>query len=145
MAAITKEQAQQLAKDHAARVPLSHPDYRLGFTLSGRIGDEWLFAYRIECLKNVPPEEQDSANLWWRHCCSGDCCVASRRELAMVLDTASHRLGRVSHLLIPLALKAGEVVIAPPYDRLQRTARYGVPGAKCGSAPAEPERWAMER
>jgi hypothetical protein len=59
MSAITKEQAQQLAKDHAARVPLSHPDYRLGFTLSGRIGDEWLFAYRIECLKNVPPEEQE--------------------------------------------------------------------------------------
>ena len=86
-----------------------------------------------------------SASLWWRHCCSGDCCVASRRELAMVLDTASHRLGRVSHLPIPLAVKAGEVVIAPPYDRLQRTARYGVPGAKCGSAPAEPERRAMQR
>jgi hypothetical protein len=59
MAAIAKAQALQIAKDHAARAPLGHPDYRLGFELSGRIGDEWLFAYRIECLKDIPPEEQE--------------------------------------------------------------------------------------
>jgi hypothetical protein len=59
MAAIAKERALQIATDHAARVPLEHPDYRLAFELSGRIGDEWLFAYRIECLKNIPPEEQE--------------------------------------------------------------------------------------
>ena len=58
MAAIAREQALRIATDHAARVPLDHPDYRLRFDLSGRIGDEWLFAYRIECLKNTPPEEQ---------------------------------------------------------------------------------------
>jgi hypothetical protein len=59
MAAISKERALQLAMDRAARVPLDHPDYRLGFELSGRIGDEWLFAYRIECLKDISPEEQE--------------------------------------------------------------------------------------
>lgn len=59
MAAISKERALQLAKDHAARVPLRHPDYRLGFALSGRIGEEWLFEYRIECLKDIPLEEQE--------------------------------------------------------------------------------------
>lgn len=59
MAAIAKEQALQIAKDHAARVPLNHPDYRLRFDLSGRIGDDWLFAYRIECLKDIPPEQQE--------------------------------------------------------------------------------------
>jgi hypothetical protein len=31
----------------------------LAFELSGRIGDEWLFAYRIECLKDIPPEEHE--------------------------------------------------------------------------------------
>lgn len=59
MAAIAKEQALQIAMDHATRVPLDHPDYRLRFDLSGRIGDDWLFAYRIECLKDIPPEEQE--------------------------------------------------------------------------------------
>jgi hypothetical protein len=59
MAAIAKERALQLAKDHAARAQLDHPDYRLRFEISGRIGDEWLFAYRIECLKDIPPEEQE--------------------------------------------------------------------------------------
>ena len=59
MPAIAKEQALQIAMDHAARVPLDHPDYRLRFDLSGRIGDDWLFAYRIECLKDIPPEEQE--------------------------------------------------------------------------------------
>ena len=59
MAAIAKERALQLATDHAARVSLDHPDYRMAFELSGRIGDEWLFAYRLECLRNIPPEEQE--------------------------------------------------------------------------------------
>jgi hypothetical protein len=59
MAAITKEEALRIATDHAARVPLDHPDYRLGFELSGRVGDDWLFAYRIHCLKGIPPEAQE--------------------------------------------------------------------------------------
>ena len=59
MAAIAKEQALQIAMDHAARVPLDHPDYRLRFDLLGRIGDDWLFSYRIECVKDIPPEEQE--------------------------------------------------------------------------------------
>ena len=59
MAAIAKERALQIATDHAARVPLDHPDYRLTFDLLGRIGDEWLFAYRTECLKNISPKEQE--------------------------------------------------------------------------------------
>ena len=59
MAAIAKERALQIATDHAARVPLDHPDYRLAFELSGCIGDDWLFAYRIECLKDISPEEQE--------------------------------------------------------------------------------------
>ena len=59
MAAIAKERALQRAVNHAREVPLDHPDYRLGFELSGRIGDEWLFAYRIECLKDIPLAEQE--------------------------------------------------------------------------------------
>ena len=48
-----------MAADHAAQVPLGHPDYRMGFKLLGRIGDEWLFAYRIECLKDIPAQDQE--------------------------------------------------------------------------------------
>jgi hypothetical protein len=59
MAAIAKEQALQMANGHVAQVPLKHPDYRMGFKLSGRLGDEWLFAYRIECLKDIPPQDQE--------------------------------------------------------------------------------------
>lgn len=57
MAAIGRERALQLAMEHTARALLDHPDYRLRFEISGRIGDEWLFAYRIECLKDIPPQE----------------------------------------------------------------------------------------
>ena len=56
---IAKDEAVRIATDHASRAPLPHPDYRLGFELSGRIGDEWLFAYRMHCLKDIPPEEQE--------------------------------------------------------------------------------------
>jgi len=60
MVTITKERAVQIATDHVARMPLlDSPDYRLGFELSGRMGDEWLFAYRIECLKDIPAEQQE--------------------------------------------------------------------------------------
>jgi len=59
MATIAKEEALRIATDHATRVPLDHPDYRLGFELSGRVGDDWLFAYRIHCLKDIPPGEQE--------------------------------------------------------------------------------------
>ena len=59
MATIAKQRALEIATNHVARVPLGHPDYRMGFELSGRIGDEWLFSYRIECLKDIPPSEQE--------------------------------------------------------------------------------------
>ena len=59
MAALAKEEALRIATDHAARVPLDHPDYRLGCELSGRVGDDWLFSYRIHCLKDIPAEEQE--------------------------------------------------------------------------------------
>ena len=59
MAAITKEEALRIAAAHVARVPLHHPDYRVGFELSGAIGDEWLFAYRIHCVKDIQEEEQE--------------------------------------------------------------------------------------
>ena len=59
MATIAKERALQIATSHAAGVPLDHPDYRLTCELSGRMGDEWLFAYRIRCLKDIPPQEQE--------------------------------------------------------------------------------------
>ena len=59
MAAIAKEEALRIATAHVARVPLHHPNYRLGFELSGSIGNEWLFAYRIHCVKDIPEEEQE--------------------------------------------------------------------------------------
>ncbi len=59
MAAIAKEEALRIAKEHVAGVPLDHPDYRFGFELSGSIGDEWLFAYRIRCVKDIPEEKQE--------------------------------------------------------------------------------------
>ena len=57
MPAVTKERALQIAQSHIAEASLGHPDYRLVFDISGQVGDEWLFAYRIECLKDIPPEE----------------------------------------------------------------------------------------
>ena len=71
MAAIAKEQALHIAKNHIARASLGHPDYRLVFDLSGQIGDEWLFAYRIECLKDIPPDE------WERFAGAGGFIVSS--------------------------------------------------------------------
>jgi len=59
MAAIAKEEALRIATTHVGRAPLDHPDYRLGFELSGSIGNEWLFAYRIHCIKDIPEEEQE--------------------------------------------------------------------------------------
>jgi hypothetical protein len=59
MAPIAMERALQIAKDHVAHVQIDHPDYRLGFALSGPIGDAWLFVYQIECLKDVPAHEQE--------------------------------------------------------------------------------------
>ena len=59
MAAITWERALQIARDHAAQVRIDHPDYRLGFALSGQVGDAWLFAYRLECVKDIPAHEQE--------------------------------------------------------------------------------------
>jgi hypothetical protein len=57
MAAIAKKEALRIAIQHAARKPLNHPDYCLRFELSGRVGDEWPFAYRIHCLKDIPKSE----------------------------------------------------------------------------------------
>jgi hypothetical protein len=31
----------------------------MGFELSGRIGDDWLFAYRIQCRKDIPVWKQE--------------------------------------------------------------------------------------
>ena len=59
MAAIAKEEALRIATAHVACVPFHHPDYRLGFELSGSIGDQWLFAYRIHCVKEIPEDEQE--------------------------------------------------------------------------------------
>lgn len=59
MAAIAKDEALRIATAHVGRIPLDHPDYRLAFDLSGPIGDEWLFAYRIHCVKNISEEEQE--------------------------------------------------------------------------------------
>jgi hypothetical protein len=60
MAAIARDQAFQIAASHVAQKPkLGHPDYRLSFEVSGRVGDEWLFAYHIECLRDIPPDEQE--------------------------------------------------------------------------------------
>jgi hypothetical protein len=59
MAAIAKDRALEIATDHAAQVPLGHPDYSMGCELSGRVGDDWLFAYRIRCLKDIPADAQE--------------------------------------------------------------------------------------
>lgn len=59
MAAIAKDEALGIATAHVGRARLDHPDYRLGFELFGLIGDEWLFAYRIHCVKDIPEEEQE--------------------------------------------------------------------------------------
>jgi len=59
MPPIAKERALVIAADHAAQTKLDYPDYRLGFELSGQVGDAWLFAYRLECLKDIPQEEQE--------------------------------------------------------------------------------------
>lgn len=59
MAGIAKERALQIAAGHVASVALGHPDYRMGSELAGRIGDAWLFSYRVECLKDIPAAERD--------------------------------------------------------------------------------------
>jgi len=56
---VTKEQAIKIATEHTAQVPLDHPDYRMNFELTGSLGDEWLFEYLIECLKDIPLEKQE--------------------------------------------------------------------------------------
>jgi hypothetical protein len=58
-AAIPKNEAYRIAKDHVARTHIGHPDYRLAFDLYGYVGEEWLFGYSIECLKDVAPENQE--------------------------------------------------------------------------------------
>jgi hypothetical protein len=75
MAAITKEQALQLAARHIPSTSLGHPDYRLVCDVSGRIGDGWLFAYRVECLKDIPLEE------WERFAGGGGFIVSSSGEI----------------------------------------------------------------
>ena len=59
MARIAKERALEIAAQHAGGVPLGHPDYRMSAELTGAVDDEWLFAYRVKCLKDIPPMEQE--------------------------------------------------------------------------------------
>ena len=54
-----KDAALRMAAAHVAGVPLEHPHYRLGFELSGTIDDGWLFAYRLDCVQDIPEEEQE--------------------------------------------------------------------------------------
>ena len=56
---IAKEQALKIATEHTAQDLLDHPDYRTNFKLIGGLAEEWLFAYHIECLKDIPPEDQE--------------------------------------------------------------------------------------
>jgi hypothetical protein len=88
MAAVTKERALQIAVNHIAGASLEHPDYRLVFDLSGQVGDAWLFAYRIECLKDIPPEE------WERFAGAGGFIVSSSgqvRDLSVPLFVEAER------------------------------------------------------
>ena len=57
--AIGQEEAIRIATDHTGRVQLDDRDYRMEFKLVGMVGNDWLFAYRIRCLKDIPPEKQE--------------------------------------------------------------------------------------
>ncbi|HSC94290.1 MAG TPA: hypothetical protein VLC73_04935 [Burkholderiales bacterium] len=57
--AIGKEDAMRLAEKHASASDLDHPDYRMECQLQGHTPEGWLFSYRIRCLKDIPPQEQE--------------------------------------------------------------------------------------
>jgi hypothetical protein len=59
MVTIGKEEAVKIAEKHASALHLDHPDYRMECELRGRTPDGWLFSYRIRCLKDIPPQEQE--------------------------------------------------------------------------------------
>lgn len=59
MAAIGKEDAVRLAEEHASASRLDHPDYRMGCELRGSTSEGWLFSFRIRCIKDIPPQEQE--------------------------------------------------------------------------------------
>lgn len=67
-----------------------------------------------------------------RHCCNGYRGLAGNRELALGLDTAGGRLGRVSHSLSRLVRQAVQIVITP--HRFEFEVPQGVAGD--GSAVA---------
>jgi hypothetical protein len=59
MTTIGKDDAVKLAEEHASAVRLDHPDYRMECELRGATPEGWLFSYRIRCLKDVPPQDQE--------------------------------------------------------------------------------------
>jgi hypothetical protein len=59
MATISPDQAFQVAATHAAGVSLEHPDYKMECQFEADLPDGWLFQYRIKCLRDLPPEQQE--------------------------------------------------------------------------------------
>lgn len=59
MAPLTRAAAEQIAADHVSQASSGHPAYRVGYQLTGRIGDQWLFEYEIDCATNIPVENQE--------------------------------------------------------------------------------------
>jgi hypothetical protein len=59
MATIGKDAAVKVAEKHASASHLDHPDYRMECEFRGSTPEGWLFSYRIRCLKDIPPQEQE--------------------------------------------------------------------------------------
>ena len=57
---VPREEAIRIASVHLAEIELGHPDYRLVSDLLGQDrSGRWVFSYRVECLKDIPPESQE--------------------------------------------------------------------------------------
>ena len=84
-----------------------------------RTADNWRRIHRIQChdllVHRYPKRRRvvGGTYRWRNHRCSRCDCFASDIELALGLDTACGRLGRLSHLLVPLVIREGRVVSAP--------------------------------
>ncbi len=84
-----------------------------------RTADSWRRIHRIQChdllVHRYPKRRRvvGGTYRWRNHRCSRCDCFASDVELALGLDTACGRLGRLSHLLVPLVIREGRVVSAP--------------------------------
>jgi len=57
--AVGQVEAIRIATDHTGRIQLDDRDYRMEFELVGMVGNDWLFAYRIRCLKDILPKKQE--------------------------------------------------------------------------------------